>query len=95
MPSPTFPAEVPHGGNKKPPLTEFLEFSLSNASLSARISNFGATLTHLFVKDRNGIERDVVLGYDEPRRYLSDLNNPYFGAIVGRVANRFVNIRAL
>ena len=30
---------------------------------------YGATLTNLFVKDKNGNEVDVVLGYDDPDYY--------------------------
>ena len=43
--------------------------------------------------DRNGDVQDVVVGYDDPMQYLidSETNHTYFGAIVGRYANRIKN----
>lgn len=38
------------------------------------------------VPDRKGNLRDVVLGFDSIKSYMAP--GPYFGAIVGRVANR-------
>lgn len=52
----------------------------------ARIMTYGARLTELHVPDRHGNLADVVLGFDELAGYLAE--NPYFGATVGRVANR-------
>ena len=65
-----------------------------HGSIEARISPYGATLTHLLVpskkEEKSGIMVDVVLGFDDPRSYMPEANkgNRYFGAIVGRVANR-------
>jgi len=42
------------------------------------------------VPDRKGNVDDVVLGYDSLNQYVS--NNPYFGAIVGRYANRIARL---
>jgi len=62
-------------------------FTLSNAHGSAaKIITYGATLTELWVPDRNGKTGDVVLGFDELKGYLGV--EPWFGATVGRVANR-------
>ena len=36
--------------------------------------------------DRNGVQADVVLGFDEFAPYLSQ--HPYFGSLIGRYANR-------
>ena len=48
----------------------------------------GAAVTALRVPDARGENPlDVVLGFDTPEDYLS-AKNPYFGATVGRVANR-------
>lgn len=51
------------------------------------ISNFGALLLQVIVKDKNGEEKDVVLGYETFREYQKNTNT-YFGSTVGRVANR-------
>ncbi|MDB6067793.1 MAG: aldose 1-epimerase [Pedosphaera sp.] len=52
----------------------------------ARICNYGGIVVSLKVPDRNGALGDVVLGYDTLNAYIQ--NSPYFGAIVGRYANR-------
>ncbi len=52
----------------------------------ARIITFGATVTELWMPDRNGDTDDVVLGFDSVAQYAH--RGPYFGAIVGRVAFR-------
>ncbi|MET0409834.1 MAG: aldose epimerase family protein [Polyangiaceae bacterium] len=62
-------------------------FTLTNQSgLVLKVTNYGATVTELHVPDRNGKLADVVLGFDELAGYQK--GGPYFGAIVGRVANR-------
>lgn len=53
----------------------------------AKVSDFGATLVELHLPDRDGTTADVVLGFDTVEGYTSDAN-AYFGATVGRVANR-------
>ncbi|XP_010549060.1 PREDICTED: aldose 1-epimerase [Tarenaya hassleriana] len=62
-------------------------FELSNGSMQVMISNYGATITSLSVPDKNGKLADVVLGFDSVDPYVKGLA-PYFGCIVGRVANR-------
>ncbi|MGH8222943.1 MAG: aldose epimerase family protein [Woeseiaceae bacterium] len=65
---------------------------LSNSrGMSARIITLGATLQSLSVPDARGGSADVVLGYDDAQRYLDDPQ--YFGATVGRYANRIANGR--
>jgi len=43
------------------------------------------------VPDKNGIMRDVVLGYDDNTLLLTDPQHPYYNAIIGRYANRIKN----
>jgi aldose 1-epimerase len=65
-------------------------FTLTNAhGLVARITSYGAIVTELHVPDRDGRLADIVLGFDNLDGYLA--GHPYFGAIVGRVANRIRN----
>ncbi|MCD6116753.1 galactose mutarotase, partial [bacterium] len=62
-------------------------FTLVNETgMEAKITNYGAIVVSLKVKDRKGDYGDVVLGYDSLKQYID--NNPYFGAIVGRYGNR-------
>jgi len=65
-------------------------YTLTNKNgLVAKITNYGATLTELHVPDRAGTMADVVLGFDSLDGYRT--GTAYFGAIVGRVANRIMN----
>jgi aldose 1-epimerase len=65
-------------------------YTLTNSNgLIARITNYGAIVTELHVPDRTGKLADVVLGFESLDGYLA--GHPYFGAIVGRVANRIRN----
>jgi aldose 1-epimerase len=59
----------------------------SDRGLTATVTDFGATLVALHVPDRQGAVADVVLGFDDVRGYASP-QNPFFGATIGRVANR-------
>ncbi|MFL5327938.1 MAG: aldose epimerase family protein [Gemmataceae bacterium] len=68
------------------------EFVLSNGrGLTAKFIPFGATLTSLQIADKAGKPIDVVLGFDDLHSYQE--KSPYFGAVVGRVANRIANAR--
>jgi len=62
-------------------------FVLSNAAgLQASVITYGGIVTSLSAPDRHGELGDVVLGFDCLDDYLA--GHPYFGAIVGRYANR-------
>lgn len=62
-------------------------YTLTNANgLVAKVMTYGATLTELHAPDKSGAQGDVVLGFDALDPYLKGV--PYFGATVGRVANR-------
>lgn len=68
--------------------TEIEQYTLRNAKGAvAKIITYGATLTELWVPDKHGKNADIVLGFDNLQGYLA-ANNPYFGATVGRYANR-------
>jgi aldose 1-epimerase len=62
-------------------------YTLKNAKgAAAKVITYGATLTELWVPGRTGKLGDVVLGFDNLQGYLG--KHPWFGATVGRVANR-------
>ncbi len=67
-------------------------FTLTNANgLVCKILDYGGTITELTVPDRNGKFADVVLGHEQLKQYLD--GTAYFGALVGRVANRIADGR--
>lgn len=65
-------------------------YTLRSGSLTAVISNFGATVVSLNVPDQTGKVVDVVLGYDTLEEYERN-NRAYFGGTIGRCANRISN----
>src|ERR1700744_230758 len=50
------------------------------------VTNFGGRIVNIWAPDREGELADVALGFDTLDGYLH--KNPYFGALVGRYANR-------
>jgi aldose 1-epimerase len=67
-------------------------YTLTNSNgLKARITNYGAILVSLEVPDRAGKLADITLGFDKLEGYLGQ--HTYFGAIVGRYANRIGKAR--
>ena len=59
--------------------------------MEARIITYGAALQALLVPDAAGRHDDVVLGHDTLDGYLA--RRQYFGATVGRYANRIAGAR--
>jgi aldose 1-epimerase len=59
--------------------------------MTAKVMTYGAILTELDVPDKDGKPEDVVLGFDDLKGYLA--GHPFFGATVGRVANRIAKGR--
>src|SRR5262245_40565977 len=67
-------------------------YTLTNAhGLEARIITYGATLVSLKAPDRTGRLQNIVLGFDNLEGYLA--GGPYYGASVGRYANRIAKAR--
>jgi aldose 1-epimerase len=65
-------------------------YTLRNANgIEATITNFGGRLVTLKTPDRNGHFDDIVLGFDSIAGYV--VKNPFFGALVGRYANRIAD----
>ena len=58
----------------------------NNHNVSFSVMNFGGIITKLDVPDKHGEIKDIALGFDELTGYEGD--HPYFGALVGRYANR-------
>lgn len=62
-------------------------YSFTNKNnMTMAVTDLGATLVSVQLPDREGVVRDVVLGYDTPEAYLK--NTCYFGAVIGRSGNR-------
>jgi aldose 1-epimerase len=62
-------------------------YTLTNArGMQVRTITYGAIIQAIRVPDRSGHLGDVTLGHDSLQGYLTA--SPYFGAVVGRYANR-------
>ncbi|RYY62492.1 MAG: galactose mutarotase [Chitinophagaceae bacterium] len=66
---------------------------VNSRGTSIVVTNFGAIIMSLVYPMRNGNKADLVLGFDKADDYLSPdylglKANPYFGAVIGRYANR-------
>lgn len=67
-------------------------YTLTNKNgVVAKLSEYGAILTELWVPDRNGRFGNVVAGFDNLDQYLKGC--PFFGATTGRYANRIAKGR--
>jgi len=86
-----YPKTTPKRGNfgsVKVPDGEFnVEyFILQNDQISVKILNLGGIIQSLLVADKDGNIDDIACGFNSPQEYIT--NHMYYGAVVGRVANR-------
>ncbi|HEX8660962.1 MAG TPA: aldose epimerase family protein, partial [Brevundimonas sp.] len=87
LPAPAFAADVTRAPFGRTPQGEAVEaITLTNGRVTARVITLGASLQSLTAPDRQGRSADVVLGYPTLEGYIA--KPEYFGATVGRVANR-------
>ena len=63
-------------------------YTLKGGSLEMTVTDFGARVLTLMVPDRNGNKADVAVGYASLDEYLECPGERFFGAAVGRMANR-------
>lgn len=64
-------------------------FALENSSgTEVGLINYGAAIASIKTRDRQGRFADIVLGYRNAEDFRNSPDNPYFGALVGRCANR-------
>jgi len=64
-------------------------FTVKNKRMSFSVTDYGCRITSIVLRDSDGSETDVVLGYSTLEGYIYDTS--YFGAFVGRFANRIKN----
>lgn len=66
------------------------QYTLRNEKgMSISIINYGATLTSVQVPDSKGVLHELTLGFDQLDDYIN--HEFYFGATIGRVANRIAD----
>ena len=68
------------------------EYILDNgADMTVSVLNLGGIVSAIHTPDRNGRQANVVLGFDTLPPYVEQ--NPYFGIVAGRYANRIAGGR--
>ncbi|MER6219045.1 aldose epimerase family protein [Streptomyces sp. 900105755] len=72
--------------------TEVHRWTLERAGTRVRVLSYGGIVQSAEVPDRDGRTADVVLGFTGLDGYLEN-PGPYFGALVGRYANRIAHAR--
>ncbi len=65
---------------------EVIKYTLRGDEIEVSILNYGGIITEILQRDRNGIRKNIVLGYDNIEDY--EERSPHFGCITGRVAGR-------
>ncbi|MES2276420.1 MAG: aldose epimerase family protein [Bacteroidota bacterium] len=64
-------------------------FKLDNGNMQVMLTNFGASITSITTPDKDGIKKNIVLGYDNLAAYIGD--EFYTGCVIGRFAGRIAN----
>ena len=68
------------------------EYTLSNTSgMVVKLINFGAIVSAVQVPGRDGVAKNVALGFDNLAAY--EAQSVYFGCVAGRYANRIAKGR--
>jgi aldose 1-epimerase len=69
-------------------------YNLKNeAGMEVTVTSFGGRITSILVPDRDGVKRDVVLGFDKVEDYYPENHQTDFGASIGRYANRIAGAK--
>lgn len=63
-------------------------YTIEGGGLTAQITNYGARVVSLWVPDRDGCLRDVVIGYGSIGAYVDNPGERFLGSSPGPVANR-------
>ena len=63
-------------------------YTLEGGGLTAQVTNYGARVVSLWVPDRDGCLRDVVIGYGNIDAYVNNPGERFLGSSPGPVANR-------
>ena len=71
----------------KDELSKVIEYTISNDEVELSVLNFGATVTSIRTKDKDGKVENILASFDDVESYFSK-PGPYLNAMVGPVAGR-------
>ena len=63
-------------------------YTIKGGEVEMTVTDYGARVLSLLVPDRNGVKGDIAVGYATLEEYLECKGERFFGAAVGRLANR-------
>jgi len=66
------------------------KYEISSEGIRGLFIPYGASISNLFIKGKDGVERDIVLGFDKASDYEGEVH-PHLGGVPGRYANRIKN----
>lgn len=66
------------------------KYQISAEGIRGLFIPYGASVANLFIKGKDGVERDIVLGFDKASTYEGE-EHPHLGGVPGRYANRIKN----
>ncbi|MFI6081138.1 aldose epimerase family protein [Streptomyces sp. NPDC051217] len=84
---PSGPGRTPERVGAAPDGTPVHRWVLERAGVRVKVLTYGGILQSVEVPDSEGALANVVLGFDDVAGYV-DCPSPYFGALIGRYANR-------
>lgn len=67
------------------------KYEIEAEGIRAQFIPYAASITNLFMTDVHGVERDIVLGYDNASYYSISRLHPHLNGVPGRYANRIKN----
>lgn len=62
------------------------KYQIESEGIRANFIPYGASISNLFITDVHGVERDIVLGFDNASYYSVDKLHPHLGGVPGRQA---------
>ena len=60
------------------------KYTISAEGIRATFVPYGAGISNLFINDTNGIERDIILGWNNASYYTVDQLHPHLGGVPGK-----------
>jgi aldose 1-epimerase len=59
------------------------KYTIIAEGIRAQFVAYGASITNLFINDTNGIERDIVVGFENGGQYERDRSRLHLGGVLG------------
>jgi aldose 1-epimerase len=64
------------------------KYTISAEGIRMQFIPYGASISNLFINDTHGVERDIVLGFDNATAYSVDTLHPYLGPVPGKASSK-------